>query len=257
VKAASVALVIAAQVLALSLWFSGTAAGPGMLREAATAAGPGFQALLSSAVQGGFVIGSLASAVLGLADRHDPRRVFAGAAVLGAAANSALLLLPIGAGDIAARFLTGAALAGIYPVGMKLAVGWADRDDAGLLVGLLVGGLTVGSASPHLLNALGGLDWRVTLGGSSVAALAAPGWWGWCGSVPGTPRRRHSGRRPGWTFGVTAACGWRPSATSGTCGSCMPCGPGSDFIWPPVSRRGRAACWRRGWAGKRPSPPSP
>ena len=175
VKATSVALVIVAHVLALSLWFSGTAAGPGMMREAATAAGPGFQALLSSAVQGGFVIGSLASAVLGLADRHDPRRVFAGAALLGAAANAALLLLPIGAGDIAARFLTGAALAGIYPVGMKLAVGWADRDDAGLLVGLLVGGLTVGSALPHLVNALGGLDWRVTLGGSSVAALAAAG----------------------------------------------------------------------------------
>ena len=74
-----------------------------------------------------------------------------------------------------ARGVTGAALAGVYPVGMKLAVGWADRDDAGLLVGILVGGLTFGSAAPHLANALGGLDWRLTVGTASVAAVAAAG----------------------------------------------------------------------------------
>ncbi len=174
-KPANLALLTLAQVLALSLWFSGTAAGPGMLREAG-AVGGGFQALLTSAVQAGFVLGSLASAALALPDRYDPRRVFAAAVLLGAAANAAILALPAGSDSIIlARFLTGAALAGVYPVGMKLAAGWADRGDTGLVVGLLVGGLTLGSASPHLANALGGLDWRLTLVAASLGAVAAAG----------------------------------------------------------------------------------
>jgi MFS family permease len=174
-KAANLALITIAQVLALSLWFSGTAAGPGMAREA-LGVGPGFQAFLTGAVQAGFVAGTLLSAVLVLADRYDPRRLFAAAALLGAAANAAILLLPVGdAAVIAARLVTGAALAGVYPVGMKLAAGWADRGDTGLVVGLLVGGLTLGSASPHLVNALGGLEWRWTLGAASLAAVAAAG----------------------------------------------------------------------------------
>jgi MFS family permease len=174
-KPANLALLTLAQVLALSLWFSGTAAGPGMVREAG-AVGGGFQALLTSAVQAGFVLGSLASAALALPDRYDPRRVFAAAVLLGAAANAAILALPAGSDSIIlARFLTGAALAGVYPVGMKLAAGWADRGDTGLVVGLLVGGLTLGSASPHLANALGGLDWRLTLVAASLGAVAAAG----------------------------------------------------------------------------------
>jgi MFS family permease len=174
-KPANLALIVAAQVLALSLWFSGTAAGRGMLRDA-TEAVPGFQAWLTSAVQAGFVAGTLVSALLSLPDRFDPRRVFAVSALTGTVVNAAILLLPLGSeADIVARFLTGAALAGVYPVGMKLAAGWATKADTGLVVGLLVGGLTLGSASPHLVNALGGLDWRTTLGAASVAALAGSG----------------------------------------------------------------------------------
>ena len=170
-KAGNVALVALAQVLVLSLWFSGTAAGPGMARE--TELPPGFQALLTSAVQAGFVAGTLACAILALPDRFDPRRVFAASALLGAAANALILVLPPGSdGAIAARFVTGAALAGVYPVGMKLAAGWADRRDMGLIVGILVGGLTLGSASPHLVNALGGPGWRLTLVFATGAALA-------------------------------------------------------------------------------------
>lgn len=175
-KAINLALIATAQVLALSLWFSGTAAGPGMAREAGIAAGSAFQALLTGAVQAGFVLGTLVSAALTLADRYDPRRFFIAAALLGAAMNAAILALPAGSDMvIAARFVTGAALAGVYPVGMKLAVGWADRSDTGLIIGILVGGLTLGSASPHLANALGGLDWRLTLATASLAALAAAG----------------------------------------------------------------------------------
>lgn len=175
-KAINLALITTAQVLALSLWFSGTAAGPGMAQEAGIAAGTTFQALLTGAVQAGFVLGTLVSATLTLADRYDPRRFFIAAALLGAAMNAAILVLPLGSNmAIAARFVTGAALAGVYPVGMKLAVGWADRGDTGLVIGILVGGLTLGSASPHLANALGGLDWRLTLATASLAAIAAAG----------------------------------------------------------------------------------
>jgi MFS family permease len=168
----NLAVITLAQVLALSIWFSGTAAGPGMLAEAG-GLGAGFQALMTSAVQAGFVCGTLASAALALPDRFDPRRVFAASALVGAGANALILVLPLGGeAAVAARFVTGAALAGVYPVGMKLAAGWAGRGDMGLVVGLLVGGLVLGSASPHLVNALGGLDWRLVLASATAAALA-------------------------------------------------------------------------------------
>src|SRR5262249_17818470 len=70
------------------------------------------------------------------------------------------------------RFVTGVCMAGIYPVGMKLAATWA-RGDMGLMVGLLVGALTLGSATPHLFNALGGVDWRFTLAAAAASAMVA------------------------------------------------------------------------------------
>jgi MFS family permease len=170
-KRANLFLITIAEILALALWFSGTAAGPGLLAEA-TAPVAGFQAWLTSAVQAGFVLGTFAA--LALPDRFDPRRVFSASALLGAAANAIILILPPGSlADLACRFATGIALAGIYPVGMKLAVGWSSRHDTGLVVGLLVGGLTLGSALPHLVNALGGLGWRPTIAAASLSAAAA------------------------------------------------------------------------------------
>lgn len=168
-KAGSMALLMLAQVLVLSLWFISAATMPGMLAEVAIS--PARQAALSSGVQIGFVGGALVSAVLGLADRFDPRALFAGCAVLAAAANAALPVLPVG-GDlaIALRVLTGLSLAGVYPVGMKMAAGWGLRD-RGFLVGLLVGALTLGSSLPHLLAGLGGADWRVTVYLSAGGAL--------------------------------------------------------------------------------------
>lgn len=163
------AILMLAQVLVLSLWFISAATMPGMLAEVAIS--PARQAALSSAVQIGFVGGALVSAVLGLADRFDPRALFAGCAVLAAAANAALPVLPVG-GDlaIALRVLTGLLLAGVYPVGMKMAAGWGLRD-RGFLVGLLVGALTLGSSLPHLLAGLGGADWRMTVYLSAGGAL--------------------------------------------------------------------------------------
>ncbi len=155
----------------MALWFSASAVVPSLVRDYGL---DGFaQSLFTSAVQAGFVAGSLTSAVLGLADRLDPRRFFMLATLVAAAANAAILLLePTSAGVVVCRFATGVCMAGVYPVGMKLAATWA-RGDMGLMVGLLVGALTLGSAMPHLFNALGGLDWRFTLTASSTSAVFA------------------------------------------------------------------------------------
>jgi MFS family permease len=167
----SLAVLCGAQVLALSLWFSATAIVPSLRQSAAI---DDFSAsLFTSAVQAGFVAGTLASALLGLADRFDPRRLFTLAALIACAANALILVVPPTSPlTPLLRFVTGAAMAGIYPVGMKLAATWA-RGDLGLLVGMLVGALTLGSATPHLFNALGGVDWRATIVATSIAALGA------------------------------------------------------------------------------------
>jgi MFS family permease len=167
-KRLSISLLIVAEMTAMSPWFASAAVLPDMLQEAAIS--PGRQALLSSAVQAGFVIGALAVSISGIGDRLDPRRVIAFSAVAAALANALLLIVPIG-GDIAilARCLTGAFLAGVYPVGMKIAVGWAVRD-RGLMVGLLVGALTLGSSAPYLVAFLGGADWRLAVTAVSLIA---------------------------------------------------------------------------------------
>ena len=156
----------------MSLWFVSAAILGDMAAEARLS--PGVQAALSSAVQAGFVVGAVLSAVYGLADRYEPRYVFALFCLVAALANALMVVvIPGSISAILLRALTGAALAGVYPVGMKIAVGWG-RKDRGLLVGLLVGGLTLGSASPHLLAFYGGADWRITvLIASALTVLAA------------------------------------------------------------------------------------
>ena len=174
-KGPAIALLCVAEVAAMALWFSATAVIPALSAEYHLS---GFsQGLLTSAVQVGFVVGSLVSAALGLADRLEPRRFFIVAALIAALANAAILLVdPRSAWVVAARFATGACMAGIYPVGMKMAAGWArlgKGGDMGLMVGLLVGALTLGSAAPHFFNAAGGVEWRFTVGLASVAAIFA------------------------------------------------------------------------------------
>jgi len=172
-KRTSIAILAACQVLAMALWFSASAVVPQLVAEARLS---GFmQAAVTSGVQLGFVAGCLASGILGLADRVDPRRLLAASALGGAAANALLLVVdPASAWMPALRFLTGMAMAGVYPVGMKLASTWADGD-MGLMVGILVGALTLGSASPYLYSALGGVDWRATIAVASLTAVAAAG----------------------------------------------------------------------------------
>ncbi|MBT3351066.1 MAG: MFS transporter [Nitrospinaceae bacterium] len=155
----------------MGLWFSASAIIPALRLE--------YQlsdqqvSLISSSVSAGFVVGTLTSAVFGLADRLDPRRFFMASAVIAAISNVSILWAdPASLAVPALRFIVGACMAGVYPVGMKMSSTWA-RGDTGLLVGLLVGALTLGSASPYLLDALGGLDWRFTLVASSALAAAS------------------------------------------------------------------------------------
>jgi MFS family permease len=171
-KTRSIALLVLAEVAAMSLWFvsSATFADLQNANQISTFAA----ALLVSGVPAGFVAGALYLAVSGIADRFDPRYVFALAAVAAAIANALLLSVPPGGvASICLRIFTGFCLAGVYPVGMKIAVGWGQKD-RGWLVGLLVGGLTLGSAAPHLLAWFGGADWKhATLLASILALLAA------------------------------------------------------------------------------------
>ena len=157
-KWASMFVLLLSQVAAMTAWFASAAAASAVVRRGDLSA---FEsALLTSSVQAGFVVGTLASAVLGLADRFDPRRIFLTGALLAAGAAALLSQLPpSGIGVLALRFATGMCLAGVYPIGMRLAATWASGD-LGLLVGLLVGALTLGSAAPHLLAAFGELDWQ-------------------------------------------------------------------------------------------------
>jgi MFS family permease len=170
-KVASIAVIAICQVAAMALWFSASAVVPALIVEFRLT--PFQQAAFTSGVQAGFVIGCLTSALLGLPDRVDPRRLFGACAVVGALANALVLVVdPASFAAPLLRVITGAAMAGVYPVGMKLAATWA-KEDMGLMVGILVGALTLGSASPHLFNAIGGIDWRIPLALASVSALAA------------------------------------------------------------------------------------
>ena len=132
-KTRSILILVLAQVSALSLWFISSAVLPDMLQEFEISALA--QAALTSAVAAGFVVGALISALTGLSDRFDPRRVFCACAVISAASGFGLLVTTPGdAFSIAMRFITGMMLAGVYPVGMKITVGWG-QEDRGLLVG--------------------------------------------------------------------------------------------------------------------------
>jgi MFS family permease len=169
-KPAALVLLSLCGLSVLAVWFSATAVVPSL--TAAFGLSSLQASLLTSAVQAGFVFGTVSSALLGLADRIDPRRFFMVSALVAAGANAALLLLdPASPAVLALRFVTGACMAGIYPVGMKIVTTWA-RGDLGFLVGLLVGAITLGTAVPHLFNAYGGIDWRFTIAAASVTAVA-------------------------------------------------------------------------------------
>src|SRR5438876_4193002 len=160
-----------AELGALSLWFSASAVLPALTRD--WQLGDGGRAGLTLAVQLGFIVGTLVSAIGNLPDVWSPRRLMAASAVLGAAANAALAVWVDSLGPaLVLRFVTGAAMAGAYPPAMKIMATWF-REGRGLAIGILVGALTVGSATPHLVRGLTTLPWRPTLLVASGLAIVA------------------------------------------------------------------------------------
>jgi MFS family permease len=178
-KRRTLGILAVAELLAMATWFSASAVVPALAAEwELSDAG---RAWLTMSVQLGFVIGAAGSAVLNLADRLPTHWLFAVSAWLAAGATA---LIPMAAGSLGAalplRVLTGLLLAGVYPVGMKLMATWTQAD-RGFGIGLLVGALTLGTASPHLLNALQAVgDWRPVLYGaaglSALGGLLAAVW---------------------------------------------------------------------------------
>ena len=118
---------------------------------------------IAIAVQLGFVAGTLISATLNLPDIISTRHLFAVSAFLGAAANAIFgLYVHDPTTAIVLRFLTGVCLAGVYPPGMKIMATWF-RERRGMALGVLVGALTMGKATPYLVNALGSGNWRTNV----------------------------------------------------------------------------------------------
>ncbi len=168
----ALAIISVSQLMALSLWFSATAVSPQLrsLWQLSTTEEAG----LTLAIQLGFVVGALVSAVLNLADVVPSRTLFLASSFGGALANLGLLAVDESTVSLALalRFLTGAFLAGVYPAGLKVVSGWF-KEGRGMALGVLVGALTVGSASPHLVRGLG-LEWEgVIVSASALTFLAA------------------------------------------------------------------------------------
>ena len=165
-------VIVFAQFCCTSLWFAGNAVMPDLVEEF----GLNAEALghLTSAVQFGFILGTLSFAFLTIADRFSPSKVFFFSAMLGAFFNAGILFENNGFYSlICFRFLTGFTLAGIYPVGMKIASDYFDKG-LGRSLGYLVGALVVGTAFPHLLKEISGskeLEWRLVIYFTSALAL--------------------------------------------------------------------------------------
>jgi MFS family permease len=172
----ALAVLSGAILLSMAPWFSASAVGPALTAEWRLA---GMDlALLTIAVQVGFACGALLLAATGAADVLPARVLIAAGAATAATANAGFV---VAASDLATalpfRFATGFALAAVYPVGMRLLVGWFRRE-RGLAIGVLVGALTLGSAMPHLVRAagaLGGVDWRGVVLVNSLLALVGAG----------------------------------------------------------------------------------
>ena len=157
------------QLLVLTVWFSAAAVAPQL--EAAWSLTSSQSSLLTLAVQLGFVIGALASAVFNLADIVPARTMFTASAAVAAFANAGIILLSDSPLVVATllRLLVGVALAGVYPAGLKVVSGWFEAR-RGAALGVLVGALTIGSAFPHLLRGTG-LAWETVILSSSILAL--------------------------------------------------------------------------------------
>lgn len=145
----------------MSLWFSGSAVVPALRDEWHLS--DGAVNWLTLAVQLGFVCGTLLSAIFNLPDILRSRYLFAITALAGAITNGVFALYAHGPRSaILLRFLTGLCLAGVYPPAMKVLATWF-RHGRGMALGILVGALTLGKASPYLVSGIGSTNWRYNI----------------------------------------------------------------------------------------------
>ena len=163
-------LVCLGVVLCMTTWFSATAITPALVKLWGMSSSQ--TSWLTNAVQLGFVFGALASSLVSLPDLVPLRRLMAVSAVVAAVANLSLLWVPSVFWLMVARFITGIALAGIYPSVMKLIATWFVRD-RGTALGLAIAALTLGSAFPHLLRVLTErIEWQAVVFIASAATFA-------------------------------------------------------------------------------------
>ncbi len=269
-------LIALVQVLAMGVWSSASAVVPALASQWHMSAGAA--AWLTTPVQAGFVAGAIVSAASGLADRMRPHLLVAGCAAGAAACTLIMALVADGpAAAVPLRFATGAFLAGVYPVGMKLMASWSRPAGRALAMGVLIGALTLGSALPHLIDGLWRLDWPAVL----VAAAAA----GFAGAIvagalvrPG-PQVPPAGRagRPRYALAMFADRGprlvnlayfghmwelyalwtWLPAflaaSSTATAGLPAPARPGASGIeaFLAIGVAGVAGCLIGGWAADR------
>jgi MFS family permease len=164
------AILSIAIVLSLTTWFSATSVTPELKREWSLS--PLAISWLTIGVQIGFVCGALAASLVNLPDIVRLNRLMALSALLAAAANATLLTAHGPVGAVAARVVTGFALAGVYPPALKLVSTWFNRD-RGIALGTVVGALTIGSSMPHLFRSLSSaVDWRFVVKISTLATSA-------------------------------------------------------------------------------------
>jgi len=164
------ALLSAAELLGMSLWFAASAVAPQL--SALWKLTPAQTGWLTTIVQLGFVAGTAITAALNLADIFPSRNLFALSALAGAIVNGSLLFAGGFQTALILRFLTGLCLAGVYPPAMKMIATWF-RAQRGLAIGTVVGALTIGKATPYLVHALPGAGVRPVVLTASVGAVIA------------------------------------------------------------------------------------
>lgn len=208
----AVGLIVLAQWLGTSLWFSPNSAADDLM--AAWQIGSAQFAWLIAATQSGFIVGTLWLAYSGWADRYSASRIFAIACIAGAGINAGFSGAWTGfESGLLFRFAVGVCLAGIYPLGMKMIVGWVGTK-SGSALGLLVGMLTLGTALPHGIRALGAnLPWQAVIQASSVLAILGAALVYFLGDGPHLKKSTgHRNKALGRAFGVFKIPDFRAAA---------------------------------------------
>ncbi len=190
-------IIVISQFFCTSLWFAGNSVISDIAKDLHL--DPGYLAHLTSAIQFGFITGTLVFAVFAVSDRFSPSLIFFFSSIFAGLFNLGITITPIDSGEILLfRFLTGFFLAGIYPVGMKIASDYYQAD-LGKSLGFLIGALVLGTAFPHLIkNFTIGFNWKYVI--YSTSLLSAVGGLSILLFVPDGPFRKQGQKLKFITF---------------------------------------------------------